>query len=76
MPRNIIEKDSYSTYIFHDTLMNIPVGGRHFIYNSLLAVAVGTLYNLLPLQISKGLKKFELSGNRMKIIKNNNPIIL
>ena len=76
MPRNIIEKDSYSTYIFHDTLMNIPVGGRHFIYNSLLAVAVGTLYNLLPLQISKGLKKFELSGNRMKIIKNNNIIII
>jgi UDP-N-acetylmuramoyl-tripeptide--D-alanyl-D-alanine ligase len=71
MPKNIIEKDISSSYIYNDTKINIPVGGRHFIYNSLFALAVGSIYNMLPLQISKGLKDFKLSGNRMRIIKNN-----
>lgn len=55
----------------------VPVGGNHFILNSLAATAVGKLLDLSNEQIINGIKSFELTKNRMEIhhLKNNITIV-
>lgn len=52
--------------------VNVPVGGKHFIYNALCAVMVGNILNIDLNDIICGIEKFELSKNRMEIIKLEN----
>lgn len=54
-----------------------PIPGKVFVYNCLVAFAVGTLLNIEVSKIQDGIKNFKLTKNRMEIIelKNNIKII-
>lgn len=75
-----IYKD-YSTYKVKinkkEYNVTVPVSGKHFVYNSLCAIAIGNLLNISPENIIKGIKEFELTKRRMEVdkIKNNITII-
>jgi len=56
--------------------VTVPVSGKHFIYNSLAAICVGLNYNIKPENIIKGISNFNLTKNRMEIIKHNNYTII
>ncbi len=56
--------------------VTVPVMGKVFVLNSLLAVAVGTLLGVSNVDIQNRLKKIELSGNRMRIVSLKNGITL
>lgn len=56
--------------------VEIPVGGKHFVYNALCAIAVGQLLNISNEEILKGIKEFKLTRNRMDIIKNKNNVTI
>lgn len=47
----------------------VPVGGEHFIYNSLCAVTIGKILNIQNNKIIDGIKNFELTKKRMEIVK-------
>lgn len=47
--------------------IKIPVGGEHFILNSLCGVAIGKELKISNEEISKGIESFELTKQRMEI---------
>ena len=47
----------------------VPVGGNHFVYNALSAIAVGTSLNIPIEDIKRGIEKFELTKSRMEVLK-------
>ncbi len=49
--------------------ITVPVGGEHFVYNSLCATAIGKILNIENNKIIDGIKNFELTKKRMEIIK-------
>ena len=49
--------------------IEVPVGGTHFIYNALSAVAVGEQLNIPFNKIKQGIEKFELTKSRMELLK-------
>lgn len=55
--------------IYH---MDINIGGKHFIYNSLCAICVGKIFNIDIDEIKKGIETFELTKSRMEVIKKDN----
>lgn len=57
--------------------VEIPVGGKHFVYNGLCAVAVGKILGIPNNDIQEGIKEFKLTKNRMDVrkIKDNITII-
>ena len=57
--------------------ININIGGEVFIYNALVAYAVGKELNISDNDIIEGIKTFKLSENRLekKVTKNNITII-
>ena len=56
--------------------VEVPVAGKHFIYNSLAAIAVGLENNIEMEKIIEGISNFSLTKSRMEIIKNSNDIII
>ena len=56
--------------------VNVPVGGTHFVYNSLCAIAIGKLLDISTENIIKGISTFELTKKRMDIKKLNNGAII
>lgn len=56
---------SYQNNIYH---AEIPILSVAFIYNSLIAFAVGILTNIEPEKILEGIKNFKLTENRIDII--------
>ena len=64
---------------YNDKIFNIycPIPGEAFVYNSLVAFAVATLLGVESAKIITGIKKFELTANRLEIIelKDNIKII-
>ena len=80
MAENVkLEDESSSflaTYNGEKLNINVPVGGEHFIYNSLCAAMVGKILNLSKEQIQKGISEFELTKKRMDIRTLNNGSIL
>ena len=80
MAYNIKQEENYSTYnirINNDEYkVKVPVGGLHFVYNSLSAIAVGNTLNIKPVEMLGGIEKFELTKNRMDIIKTDNNITI
>ncbi len=66
----IIERDNKEYKI------EVPVQGKHFVYNSLAAIAVGTKLNISINEIQKGIKEFSLTKNRMEIKTNKQGIII
>ncbi len=78
---DIIEKEESSEFICHigneNFKVTVPVAGKHFIYNALCAVAVGSKLGLNNEQIKKGIETFELTKKRMdiNILKNGAKLI-
>lgn len=73
---DIVEEAESSKFICHiekeQFEVKVPVAGRHFIENSLCAVAVGNKLGLTNEQIKKGIETFELTKKRMDITKLKN----
>ena len=74
---NIIERNEWwSTFSCDNEIYKVPVGGEHFIYNALAAIAVGKYFNEDVDIIKHGILNFELSSNRMSIINSGNITII
>lgn len=56
--------------------VNVPVAGKHFIYNSLAAIAVGLENNIEIEKIIQGISNFSLTKSRMEILKNENNVTI
>lgn len=73
MAYNIKVNEEYSTYNVKlndkEYTVKVPVSGKHFVYNSLCAIAVGNLLNISPENIIKGIETFTLTKNRMEVDK-------
>lgn len=54
--------------------IKVPVGGEHFILNSLCAVSVGKLLGMESEKIKRGIQEFELTKDRMDITKLENGV--
>lgn len=54
----------------------VPIGGQHFVYNALSAVAVGTKLGISINKIKEGICKFELSKSRMELINIHDDIVI
>lgn len=65
---NIFLEEDGSTFTCNDFTYDVPVGGEHFIYNALEAIAVASIFDIDDKSIRKGILNFELSSNRMNII--------
>lgn len=56
--------------------VEVKVGGKHFVYNSLCAITVGNLLGIEQDKILEGIKKFELAKRRMDVNKNKNGVTI
>ncbi|MBQ2938721.1 MAG: UDP-N-acetylmuramoyl-tripeptide--D-alanyl-D-alanine ligase [Clostridia bacterium] len=56
--------------------VKVPVGGIHFVYNSLCAAVVGNLLGLSVDEIRKGIETFELTKKRMDITELKNGVTI
>lgn len=68
---NIVDNIFSSEFKINNNDFKINVGGKPFIYNSLVSYAVGKLLNIDDKDIIKGIKEFKLSNNRMELISIN-----
>jgi UDP-N-acetylmuramoyl-tripeptide--D-alanyl-D-alanine ligase len=66
----VIETKSFQIAI------NIPLPGKHNIYDALAAAASAYAVGIKPSQIKRGLEKFKLSGKRLNIIYTKNITII
>lgn len=62
------ESEFYINYNGEKQKVNVPIGGEHFVLNSLCGIAVGNKLQMNFEEISEGIKTFELTKNRMDII--------
>ena len=74
--REISKNENKSEFkvMINDTeyMVEVPVAGEHFIYNSLCAIAVGMELNIEAQKIIEGIRNFKLSAKRNEIIEVNN----
>lgn len=62
------EKSTFSCSLLEEKLeINVPVGGEHFVLNSLCAATVGNVLGIKSQEIKKGIESFELTKKRMDI---------
>ncbi len=54
--------------------ITVPVGGEHFVLNSLCAITVGEVLGIEPEKIKSGIENFELTKKRMDIIELKNGV--
>lgn len=73
---NIELYEDCSFYTVNNVKFEVPVGGKHFVLNSLLAYAVGKYYKLSDEEINRGLKNLDLTSGRMQKIELKNGAIL
>lgn len=81
VPKNIKENNNETKYKINiegiEYNVKVPVMGKHFIYNSLCAIAVGRTLNIEPEKIIQGISNFKLTAKRMDFRKvKNNAIVL
>ncbi len=76
MADNIQELEQGSTFTCMNEEFRVPVGGEHFVYNALVAIAVGEYFQVPIEDIKKGILNFELSSNRMSIKELPNQIMI
>lgn len=80
MAKDIIKKEEVSEFTCktkqEEMKIEVPVGGEHFIYNAMCAIAVGKQLNLTREEIYEGIKNFELTKKRMETIQLENDITL
>ncbi len=78
MATEIQLKENRSTFNYRIQSKNInekitvPIGGIHFVYNSLCAAAVGEALNIDISKIKQGIEGFELTQKRMEITSLSN----
>lgn len=79
MAQDIISNEDGSIYTLKGTnqKVEVPVGGNHFVQNSLCAIAVGSTFNMPIEKMVKGIKEFKLTKKRMdiEVLKDNITII-
>ena len=75
---NIMEEKSFFEISIENKnyKVEIPVSGKHFVYNALAAISVGLENNIDMHDITKGISNFSLTKKRMEIIKNNRNITI
>ena len=77
---NIISNQEGSTYqveIENDIYnVKVPIGGSHFVYNSLCAICVGNYFKIPMEKILKGIEEVDLTKKRMEIIKKEKCVII
>ena len=56
--------------------VEVPVAGKHFVYNSLAAIAVGLENNIEIEKIIEGISSFSLTKRRMEILKKQDNITI
>ena len=56
--------------------IDIPVGGKHFVYNSLAAICIGNKLGINMNEIIQGIKEFKLTKMRMDISKLPNNLLV
>lgn len=76
MAKNIKLYEDKSEFYFDGELVTVPVGGEHFILNSLCSIAVGKIFDISTKKIILGIQKLELSKKRMEIDKSKIGAIL
>lgn len=78
MAQNIQLEETGSTYQLANTTtkVKVPVGGKHFVYNSLCAITVGQLLDISLPDILTGIQNFELTKRRMDVRKNSNQVTI
>lgn len=70
MAKSIKSYENKSEFYINNQKIIVPVGGEHFVLNSLCAIAVGNELNIPMDKIAEGIKNLDLSKKRMEIIKN------
>ena len=80
MAEDIVLNDNNSEFICNlkgeKFKVKVPVGGIHFIYNSLCAITVANLLGIDTELIIKGIETFELTKKRMDITKLENGVTI
>lgn len=75
---NIVLTNTKSEYVCNleneNVKITVPVGGEHFILNSLCAITVGKTLNIPYEKIKKGIESFELTGKRMDVTEVRNDV--
>ncbi len=56
--------------------VHVPVAGEHFIYNALIAIAIGLSLDIDMNLCIQGIEHFELTKNRMDILELNNITVI
>ena len=56
--------------------IEVPVGGKHFVYNALCATEVGNILKIANEKIKQGISRFELTKKRMDIKKLGSGAVL
>lgn len=78
MAKDVNLKENSSEFICEykntKTKIEIPVGGLHFVYNAMCAMAVGKLNDINDEKIIFGIKNFELTKKRMDIEELSNGV--
>lgn len=77
MAKKVTILENSSEFEINGIKGNVPVGGIHFVYNSVCAFAVGDILNVEKEKIIKGISEFKLTAKRMdtEVIQNNIKII-
>ena len=73
---SIGKKNTIDNDLKNEFIVEVPVGGLHFIYNSLCAITVANLLNLNQSEIKCGIKSFVPTKNRMDITKLKNGVTI
>lgn len=77
MAKNITTLENSSEFEINGIKGKVPIGGIHFVYNSVCAFAVGDILNVEKEKIIKGISEFKLTAKRMdiEVIQDNIKII-
>lgn len=63
-----LENSKYTCVVNDEEIeMHVPVGGEHYVLNSLCATAIGKVLGIENEKIAEGIKSFELTKRRMEI---------
>ena len=69
------ESSNFKIYLNNkEEKITVPVGGEHFILNSLCAISVGVILDIKTEEIKRGIESFKLTKNRMEITELKNGI--
>ena len=78
MAKDIVLKENSSDFTCKignkEERITVPVGGEHFVLNSLCAITVGEVLGIEPDKIKSGIESFELTKKRMDIIELKNGV--